>query len=223
MTAADPTSQEILQLPPGGGAVAASGTDFDIDMNTGTAGLSLPLVVPAGPNGIKPELTLRYHSGAGADWLGLGWSLNLPRVTLRAGRTPGGTAPQPALDGVGPLYPRIDSGWAPEVDSLGQRILGGPETGWQLIDPQDTVHALVAASVGCAVLPRLAAVSSAGVTVLPLDPEDAVPPRRLALAWHVERGGSREVTEFVSAVGRQAARVSEAVATCAASESRRRA
>ena len=142
MTAADPTSQEILQLPPGGGAVAASGTDFDIDMNTGTAGLSLPLVVPAGPNGIKPELTLRYHSGAGADWLGLGWSLNLPRVTLRAGRTPGGTAPQPALDGVGPLYPRIDSGWAPEVDSLGQRILGGPDTGWQLLDPQDTVHAL---------------------------------------------------------------------------------
>lgn len=142
MTAADPTSQEILQLPPGGGAVAASGTDFDIDMNTGTAGLSLPLVVPAGPNGIKPELTLRYHSGAGADWLGLGWSLNLPRVTMRAGRTPGAAAPQPALDGVGPLFPRIDSGWAPEVDSLGQRILGGPEAGWQLIDPQDTVHAL---------------------------------------------------------------------------------
>jgi DNA-binding transcriptional LysR family regulator len=91
-------------------------------------------------------------------------------------------------------------------------------------DNNATVHALVAASVGCAVLPRLAAVASPGVSILPLDPEDAVPPRQLALAWHVERSGSREVTEFVSAVTRQAARVSEAVATCAAaSESRRRA
>jgi molybdate transport repressor ModE-like protein len=92
-------------------------------------------------------------------------------------------------------------------------------------DNNATVHALVAASVGCAVLPRLAAVSSPGVTILPLDPEDAVPPRQLALAWHVERSGSREVTEFVGAVTRQAARVSEAVASCAAAvtESRRRA
>lgn len=91
-------------------------------------------------------------------------------------------------------------------------------------DNNATVHALVAASVGCAVLPRLAAVSSPGVTVLPLDPEDAVPPRQLALVWHAERGGSREVTEFVAAVSRQAVRVSEAVANCAAvSESRRRA
>jgi len=90
-------------------------------------------------------------------------------------------------------------------------------------DNNATVHALVAASVGCAVLPRLAAVSSPGVTVLPLDPEDVVPPRQLALAWHTERGGSREVTEFVAAVSRQALRVSEAVATCAVSESRRRA
>jgi DNA-binding transcriptional LysR family regulator len=91
-------------------------------------------------------------------------------------------------------------------------------------DNNATVHALVAASVGCAVLPRLAAVSSPGVAILPLDPADAVPPRQLVLAWHVERGGSREVTEFVAAVGRQAARVSQAVATAAvASESRRRA
>ncbi|MEZ0112493.1 RHS repeat-associated protein [Catenulispora sp. EB89] len=142
MTAADPTSEEILKLPPGGGAVTSSGTDFDIDLNTGTAGTSLPLHLPAGPNGVTPELSLRYHSGSGSDWLGLGWSLNLPRITLRRGRSADGSAAQPALDGVGALYPRIDSGWAPEVDSLGQRILGGPDTGWQLLDPADTVHAL---------------------------------------------------------------------------------
>src|SRR4029078_8567310 len=50
-------------------------------------------------------------------------------------------------------------------------------------DNNATVHALVSSAARCSVLPRLAAVSSAAVTVLPLDPEDAVPPRQVALAW----------------------------------------
>jgi DNA-binding transcriptional LysR family regulator len=92
-------------------------------------------------------------------------------------------------------------------------------------DNNATVHALVAASVGCAVLPRLAASSSQGVTVLPLDPVDAVPPRRLAIAWLGERGNGREVQEFVAAVTRHATRVAEAVAATggAATDARRRA
>jgi DNA-binding transcriptional LysR family regulator len=90
-------------------------------------------------------------------------------------------------------------------------------------DNNATVHALVAASVGCAVLPRLAAVSSPGVTVLPLDPADTLPPRRLALAWHRERGGSPEIDEFVAAVTRQATRVAAALAATAETDARRRA
>jgi molybdate transport repressor ModE-like protein len=90
-------------------------------------------------------------------------------------------------------------------------------------DNNATVHALVAAGVGCAILPRLAAVSSPGVTLLPLDPQDAVPARQIVLAWHRERDMSREVGEFVSAVTRQAARVAAAVVASAATESRRRA
>ncbi len=136
----DPTGGEVLRLPPGGGAVTASGTDFDIDLNTGSAGLSLPLTLPAGPNGVRPDVALHYHSGGGADWLGLGWSLSLARITLRPLRS-GGPA-QPALDGVGELWPRLDGGWAPEVDSLGQRVLGGPDTGWQLVDLADAAHSL---------------------------------------------------------------------------------
>ena len=89
-------------------------------------------------------------------------------------------------------------------------------------DNNVTVHALVAASVGYAVLPRLAAVASPGVTVLPLDPDDALPPRQLVLAWHCDRSEAREVQEFVAAVSRQAARVAEAVAS-AATDARRRA
>jgi RHS repeat-associated protein len=142
VSSGDPTSDEILHLPPGGGAVAASGTGFDIDLNTGTAGTTLPLALPAGPNGIRPELTLRYHSGAGADWLGLGWSLNLPRITMCPGAIPGSAAAQPTLDGVGPLWPRTDAGWLPKADTFGQRIDGDPASGWQLTDLADTVHSL---------------------------------------------------------------------------------
>lgn len=188
MSGADPTSDEILRLPPGGGAVASSGTDFDIDMNTGTAGLSLPLALPAGPNGVKPELTLRYHSGAGADWLGLGWSMNLPRVTMRAGREPGGDTAQPALDGVGPLWPRVDSGWAPEVDILGQRVLGGPEDGWRLYDLQDTVHAL-----GGSAASRIADASGTPVAWL-LDSVTDSTGNAVAYAWEPSGGNLRLAT-----------------------------
>ncbi len=90
-------------------------------------------------------------------------------------------------------------------------------------DNNATIHALVAASVGCAVLPRLAAASSPGVTVLPIDPSDTLPPRRLALAWHRERGRSAEIEEFVSAVTRQASRVAAALAATSEIDARRRA
>jgi molybdate transport repressor ModE-like protein len=90
-------------------------------------------------------------------------------------------------------------------------------------DNNATVHALVAASAGCAVLPRLATVSSPGVTVLPLDPADTLPPRRLVLAWHRERGGSGEIEALVSAVTRQAARVAAAVDAISGSAAIRRA
>jgi hypothetical protein len=73
------------------------------------------------------------------------------------------------------------------------------------------------------VLPRLAAVSSPGVTVLPLEPADALSPRRLALAWHRESGNARELEEFVSAVARQAARIAAAMAATSESAARRRA
>jgi molybdate transport repressor ModE-like protein len=90
-------------------------------------------------------------------------------------------------------------------------------------DNDATVHALVAASVGCAVLPRLAAASSPGVTVLPLEPVDALPPRRIALAWHRERAASAEIEEFAAAVTRQAARVAAAIAATSEIDARRRA
>lgn len=141
----------------------------------------------------------------------------VPSSSLAARRRRPLTLEEVARSGLvahGPVRTRVES----ELSARGLRPAIRSRS-----DNNATVHALVAAAVGCAVLPRLAAVSSPGVTVLPLDPADALPPRRLVLAWHRERSGSREIDEFVSVVTRQATRVAAAMAATAESDARRRA
>jgi RHS repeat-associated protein len=48
----------------------------------GSAEISLPIKLPAGRNGLQPSLALNYSSRAGNGWLGLGWSLNVPAITV---------------------------------------------------------------------------------------------------------------------------------------------
>lgn len=48
----------------------------------GTAGLSYPLEIPPGRNGLQPQLTVQYNSDGGNGWLGLGWDLPLPNIAI---------------------------------------------------------------------------------------------------------------------------------------------
>lgn len=48
----------------------------------GEARLSLPIEVPPGRAGMQPELALQYLSQAGNGWLGLGWTLEAPGLTV---------------------------------------------------------------------------------------------------------------------------------------------
>ncbi|WP_436500390.1 SpvB/TcaC N-terminal domain-containing protein [Actinokineospora sp. HUAS TT18] len=50
--------------------------------NTGDARLTYPLTVPPGRAGMVPDLALRYSSAGGNGWLGTGWDLTTPSVTL---------------------------------------------------------------------------------------------------------------------------------------------
>jgi hypothetical protein len=50
--------------------------------NSGTANLSFPLNIPTGRNGMQPQLAISYSSDAGNDWLGVGWNLQLPAITV---------------------------------------------------------------------------------------------------------------------------------------------
>lgn len=48
----------------------------------GTANISYPLEIPAGRAGMQPNLTLTYSSTGGSGWLGAGWDISVPSITL---------------------------------------------------------------------------------------------------------------------------------------------
>ena len=50
--------------------------------NTGSASLSYPISIPAGRGGMQPQLSVSYSSGGGNGWMGLGWNLSLPMVSI---------------------------------------------------------------------------------------------------------------------------------------------
>jgi len=50
--------------------------------NMGTANVGYPIVIPPGRQGMQPQLGIQYSSGGGNDWLGLGWNLSLPKITI---------------------------------------------------------------------------------------------------------------------------------------------
>ena len=50
--------------------------------NTGDARLSYPLQLPPGRAGLQPQLAIQYNSSGGNGWLGLGWDLSMPSITI---------------------------------------------------------------------------------------------------------------------------------------------
>lgn len=76
----------LTALPGGGGGVSPLGARFQPDLVKGSGSYSIPLSLPTGPNGIRPDLALVYGSGAGAGIFGLGWSIALPQIERRADR-----------------------------------------------------------------------------------------------------------------------------------------
>ena len=50
--------------------------------NNGTANLSYSLDIPAGRQGMQPNLTISYNSAGDLGLLGLGWDLQIPEITI---------------------------------------------------------------------------------------------------------------------------------------------
>jgi hypothetical protein len=67
--AANPTSKIELITPPTAN-------------NSGSANLSYSLEMPPARNGMSPQLAISYNSDGGSGWLGEGWDLNVPAISV---------------------------------------------------------------------------------------------------------------------------------------------
>ncbi|PZR20391.1 MAG: hypothetical protein DI539_10955 [Flavobacterium psychrophilum] len=67
--AADPSAEMTLISPP-----SAS--------QKGDANISYPIKIPSGRRGMQPQLALQYSNEGGNGWLGLGWNLSVPALSI---------------------------------------------------------------------------------------------------------------------------------------------
>lgn len=80
---AQESTDPIISLPQGGGAVSGLGETFSPDPHSGTGNFSIPIQLPAGRGGFEPSLTLGYSTGGGNGPFGLGWNITVPGVCRR--------------------------------------------------------------------------------------------------------------------------------------------
>jgi RHS repeat-associated protein len=80
------TSDQVISLPKGGGALHGIGETFSPDLHTGTGNFTLPIALPPGRNGFQPQLSLVYSTGNGNGYFGLGWSLSIPGVSRKTSK-----------------------------------------------------------------------------------------------------------------------------------------
>jgi RHS repeat-associated protein len=50
--------------------------------NNGDARLSYPIEIPQGRQGMQPQLAISYNSAGGNGWLGQGWDLSVPSISI---------------------------------------------------------------------------------------------------------------------------------------------
>jgi RHS repeat-associated protein len=67
--AANPTAGINLMQPPSANAM-------------GNANMNYPINIPAGRNGMQPQLAISYNNAGGNSWMGLGWNLSIPSITI---------------------------------------------------------------------------------------------------------------------------------------------
>lgn len=80
------SSDQVISLPQGGGAIHGIGETFSPDLHTGTGNFTVPVALPPGRRGFQPQLSLVYSTGNGNGPFGLGWSLNIPGVSRKTSR-----------------------------------------------------------------------------------------------------------------------------------------
>lgn len=67
--AADPSSEMTIISPP------------EVSQR-GDANISYPIKIPSGRNGMQPNVSISYNSDGGNGWLGEGWGISTPAITI---------------------------------------------------------------------------------------------------------------------------------------------
>ncbi|UJR85586.1 SpvB/TcaC N-terminal domain-containing protein [Sandaracinus amylolyticus] len=75
-----------ITLPDGEGSIQGLGESFSTSQSSGALAFTLPIVLPAGRNGVTPTLALGYSSGAGSSEVGYGWSLSVATIARQSDR-----------------------------------------------------------------------------------------------------------------------------------------
>ena len=86
MTGQTASPDQIISLPQGGGAVQGIGEKFSPDLYTGTGNFTVPIALPPGRNGFKPQISLTYSTGTGNGPFGSGWELSVPGVSRKTSK-----------------------------------------------------------------------------------------------------------------------------------------
>ncbi|MEV0382548.1 SpvB/TcaC N-terminal domain-containing protein [Nonomuraea sp. NPDC050643] len=76
----DPT--QIKNLQAASPAVGVNQIAPPVAGNRGDSRLSYPIELPAGRTGLAPSLAIAYASGSANGWLGLGWDVSTPSITV---------------------------------------------------------------------------------------------------------------------------------------------
>jgi hypothetical protein len=82
----DATSESIITLPKGGGALQGIGEKFSPDLFTGTGNFTVPIALPPGRNGFQPQINLVYSTGSGGGFFGSGWALSIPGINRKTSK-----------------------------------------------------------------------------------------------------------------------------------------
>ncbi|OLE27143.1 MAG: hypothetical protein AUG49_06145 [Catenulispora sp. 13_1_20CM_3_70_7] len=116
--AADP-GNEVNQIAPPGPA------------NSGEARLTYPIDVPTGRGGMQPKLGVAYSSAGSDGWLGVGWDLPMPTISIDtrwgAPRYDAGTETETYLMGGEELTPAANRGAA--VARTSEKVFHTPAEG----------------------------------------------------------------------------------------------
>src|SRR3712207_1169006 len=80
------SSDQVISLPKGGGALRGIGETFSPDLHTGTGNFTVPIALPPGRNGFQPKLNLAYSTGTGNGPFGLGWSVSIPGISRKTSK-----------------------------------------------------------------------------------------------------------------------------------------